>query len=566
MGGGGWAVSWATRRLRREAPRGGAGAQRAKWRVFSVPLGGTNSALEVTTEAGRWGRGEPANPPRAARGVRARSPGPDARAVARSRGRAVARVRRPRAAPKRSIARRVLSPLWCTATYPGSTRTSADGLSASAPARLATLPGSTPRALEAVRADERLASPRRSSRRASSNSAARGRSRRRNRERSASACFSSRAFPTAGAFGGRDFAVTSERRSPSSLSARRMIETASARSEHPFISSRERGTPRSNEGRIPPIESHQSTFGFEYYSAVRLLHYDENEYVHSRSLIRRLSDAPDVFLRSPRSPRSSARAPRRRVPPARPPPGKPSRSPLEAASLAGPRRTSPRLTNDRKRVRPRTHHPRAPTTPRRDDGDRMPLPSSPLRASLPARTPPHSKTRRRRGRRGARTGSKVDLAVERRGADVLGEAGERDRDPVGVSIGRTCTSRDAVHAAYASVPAVRTAAAPRRKAPLEASLMRPLPLVASLSLFPGDAMRNSSGLVGPRLTSPPPTVSCSSSRFSWPRPSRASAEEWAGTLVAVASCNRFAAAFCAARASRSSSFFAKDAARFASYL
>ena len=73
----------------------GAGARRAGWRVFSVPSGGTqrNSALEVTTEAGRGGRGEPANPPRAARGVRARPPGPDARAVARSRGRAVERSR-----------------------------------------------------------------------------------------------------------------------------------------------------------------------------------------------------------------------------------------------------------------------------------------------------------------------------------------------------------------------------------------------------------------------------------------------------------------------------------------
>ena len=165
-----------------------------------------------------------------------------------------------------------------------------------------------------------------------------------------------------------------------------MIETASARSEQSALSFH-----RANEGPLDRtrVESrrsnHQSTFGyFEYYcrgySATPL-----------RCLIRRLSDAPDVFLRSPRSPRSSARAPRRRVPPARPPPGNPSRSPLEAASLAGPRRTSPRLTNDRiKRVRPRNHHPRAPTTPRRDDDDRMPLPSSPPRASLPARTPPRS--------------------------------------------------------------------------------------------------------------------------------------------------------------------------------
>ena len=336
----------------------------------------------MTTEAGRGGRGEPANPPRAARGVRARPPGPDARAaVARSRGRAVERSRASAGPARRRNDR----------SHGGFFRRC--GVRRRIPVQHAPPPtvsrrppprGSRPcrrrrRARCAVRADERLASPRRSSRRASSNSAARGRSRRRNRERSASACFSSRAFPTAGAFGGRDFAVTSERRSPSSLSARRMIETASARSEQSALSFH-----RANEGPLDRtrVESrrsnHQSTFGyFEYYcrgySATPL-----------RCLIRRLSDAPDVFLRSPRSPRSSARAPRRRVPPARPPPGNPSRSPLEAASLAGPRRTSPRLTNDRiKRVRPRNHHPRAPTTPRRDDDDRMPLPSSPPR--LPPR-------------------------------------------------------------------------------------------------------------------------------------------------------------------------------------
>ena len=239
----------------------GGGRQACGLACFFRPLGRNPKKLRARGDDG--GRARGARRAREPPARRARRPGAIARtrrargrAVARSSGRAVARVRRPRAAPKRSIARRVLSPLWCTATYPGSTRTSADGLSASAPARLATLPGSTPRALEAVRADERLASPRRSSRRASSNSAARGRSRRRNRERSASACFSSRAlFPRRAPSGGGDFAVTSERRSPSSLSARRMIETASARSEQSALSFH-----RANEGPLDRtrVESRRS--------------------------------------------------------------------------------------------------------------------------------------------------------------------------------------------------------------------------------------------------------------------------------------------------------------------
>ena len=249
---------------RREAPRGGQ-ARRAAGAFFPSPRRNPKKpALEVTTEAGRGGAASPRTSAR-----RARRPGHRQDPTrARSRGRAVERSSgRASAAPRGAeTIDRTVPPLR-TATYPVQHAPPPTVLGVR-PRALATLPASAPRA-PAVRADERLASPRRSSRRASSNSAARGRSRRRNRERSASACFSSRAlFPRRAPSGGGDFAVTSERRSPSSLSARRMIETASARSEQSALSFH-----RANEGPLDRtrVESrrsnHQSTFGyyFEYY-------------------------------------------------------------------------------------------------------------------------------------------------------------------------------------------------------------------------------------------------------------------------------------------------------------